>query len=87
MIIVDIPPRPTLDVEIRARPNVDIDVGDTVVVAGRVPAYDGPYEITPSEEAQTLPTAGTRLENCVVVAPIPTNYGRITWDGSTITIT
>ena len=49
--------------------------------------YTGIYEITPSEEAQRLSTANTRMENDIIVNPIPTNYGRITWDGSIITIT
>ena len=48
--------------------------------------YSGSYEVTPSSEAQTLNTAGKLLSFDVVVNPIPSNYGLITWDGSTITV-
>jgi len=48
--------------------------------------YTGSYEVTPSAEIQTLPTSGKLLTLDVVVNPIPSNYGLITWDGSTITV-
>lgn len=57
-----------------------------VVYQGGV-AYEGNYEITPSEELQTLPTANRMLARNIVVAPIPQNYGRITYNGGGITIT
>lgn len=57
-----------------------------VVYQGGV-AYEGNYEITPSEELQTLPTANRMLARNIVVAPIPKNYGRITYNGGGIIIT
>ena len=45
--------------------------GETVVVGG---------------EEQRLPTASRMLEQDIVVKPVPSNYGLITWDGSTITV-
>lgn len=48
--------------------------------------YQGEYEVTPSEEEQVLNTGGKYLSKSVVVAPIPSNYGRITWDGRTLTV-
>lgn len=54
---------------------------------GRAPEiYDGPYEVTPGEEEQTLFTAQKTMAQDVVIAPIPSNYGLITYNGSTITI-
>ena len=50
------------------------------------PDYEGPFEVTPSNEEQVLPTAGTLLRQDVVVAPIPTNYGLITYNGSSIRV-
>ena len=50
------------------------------------PAYEGSYEITPSAEAQVLPTNNLRMINDLTIKPIPQNYGLITWDGSTITV-
>lgn len=49
-------------------------------------SYEGEYTVTPSQEAQTLPTAGCLLTQNVVVNPIPSNYGLITWNGSTLTV-
>ena len=48
--------------------------------------YHGSYDVTPSAEAQTLETAGKTLTLDIVVEPIPSNYGLITWDGSTLTV-
>ena len=48
--------------------------------------YSGPYEVTPSESTQVLETAYHKLAANVVVNPIPSNYGLVTWNGSTITI-
>lgn len=50
------------------------------------PDYSGPTEVTPSSSAQTLATSGTVLHADVVVAPIPSNYGLITYNGSYITV-
>jgi len=50
------------------------------------PAYSGAYEITPSAEAQTLETDSFYMNGNVIINPIPSNYGLITWDGSTLTV-
>ena len=50
------------------------------------PDYEGAYEITPSAEAQTLPSTDTVLHGDIVINPIPSNYGRITYDGTVITV-
>ena len=50
------------------------------------PPYEGAYTVTPSSETQTLSTAGMKMTGNVTVNPIPSNYGLITWDGSTITV-
>lgn len=48
--------------------------------------YDGPYEITPTQEMQTLPTAGELCSENIVVNPIPQNYGLITYNGYSIKV-
>lgn len=48
--------------------------------------YNGPYEVTPTENTQILPTSDKVLAANIVVNPIPNNYGLITWNGSTITV-
>ena len=50
------------------------------------PRFAGPYEVTPSASGQTLEMAGLTARQDVVVKPIPSNYGLITWDGSVITV-
>ena len=50
------------------------------------PPYDGEYNITPTNQEQVLETVGKRMLQNVKVAPIPSNYGLITWDGSTLTV-
>ena len=51
-----------------------------------LPDYDGPLTVVPSDVAQTLPFAGHSGTADVVVAPIPSDWGRIIYDGSIITI-
>lgn len=48
--------------------------------------YTGAYEITPSEETQTLETENKRMTGNVTINPIPSNYGLITWNGAFITV-
>lgn len=48
--------------------------------------YHGATEVTPSEETQVLLTSGKLLSSDIVVYPIPSNYGLITWNGSILTV-
>ena len=50
------------------------------------PAYEGETEITPSAETQVLQTNNFRMTDNITINPIPSNYGLISWDGSTITV-
>lgn len=50
------------------------------------PIYDGPVEITPSGDEQILETTQKTTMSDIVIKPIPNNYGLISWDGSTITV-
>lgn len=49
-------------------------------------AYSGTYTITPSSETQILNTEGLMMTRNVTINPIPSNYGLITWNGSTLTV-
>lgn len=51
-----------------------------------IPVYTGETEITPTSEIQVLETAGKKLKQNLVVNPIPSNYGLITWNGSVLTV-
>ena len=77
------------DATIRFRPHEDARLTfaehlDVHVKA--LPDYDGPLEVTPSDVAQTLPFAGHSGVEDVVVAPIPSNWGRIVYTGGIITV-
>ena len=48
--------------------------------------YDGSYEATPSAQTQTIPVIGKTMKQNFMVNPIPQNYGLITWNGSTLTV-
>lgn len=54
--------------------------------ASAPPDYHGAYEVTPTEETQTLETRGKCMTDNVIVNPIPNNYGLITWNGSVLTV-
>ena len=51
-----------------------------------IPVYAGAYEIAPTAEQQTIPVHGFRFEQDLIIDPIPSNYGLITWDGVTLTV-
>ena len=48
--------------------------------------YEGAYEFTPTESTQTVQIEGKKATQDRVINPIPTNYGRITWNGSFIKV-
>ena len=48
--------------------------------------YTGETEVTPTEDTQYLLTQGYFMSANVKVNPIPTNYGKITWDGTKIIV-
>lgn len=48
--------------------------------------YSGQTVITPTQNEQVLATAGLVVAENIIINPIPSNYGLITWDGSTLTV-
>ena len=57
-----------------------------LTIAGSIPSYHGETEITPSDETQTVQCAGLMMSENITVNPIPSNYGRISWNGVTLTV-
>lgn len=49
-------------------------------------AYTGEMSFTPSAEEQTVECKGLMMPENIVIAPIPQNYGLITWNGLVLTI-
>lgn len=60
--------------------------GGLSIAAPVVPAYDGPYEFVATSEAQVIHTDGLQMHGDLIIDPIPSNYGLITWNGSTLTV-
>ncbi len=48
--------------------------------------YQGATTFTPSDTVQVIPTRDLVLGDDITINPIPSNYGKITWNGSFLTI-
>lgn len=63
---------------------IPLSLGAEYKVGGE--PYHGEYEFTPTEETQTVPTQDKFLSENIIIHPIPSNYGRIGWNGSILTV-
>lgn len=59
--------------------------GYTYIQAGADP-FTGEYEYTPTDTAQVIEIENKRATQNIIINPIPSNYGRITWNGSVLTV-
>lgn len=76
-----------LDGELSLNIPMDGEVGTvTKVVEHDLPVYTGETNITPSTSEQVLNTADKVVARNIVINPIPSNYGLITWNGATLTV-
>ena len=76
-----------IDGEMSLDLHMDGEAGTVIKVTEYdLPVYTGGTEITPSENVQTLQTANKTVLQNIIVNPIPSNYGKITWNGSTLTV-
>lgn len=48
--------------------------------------YHGDYTITPTDSEQILQTAELVMAQNVRINPIPSNYGKITYNGAVLTV-
>lgn len=51
-----------------------------------VDEYGGPFEFTPTDSEQVAHTQDRVLYRDIMIHPIPQNWGRIVYDGITITV-
>ena len=58
----------------------------TKVIGQDLPTYTGVTEVTPTTAEQVLDTSNKVVTRNIVIKPIPSNYGLITWNGSTLTV-
>lgn len=75
-----------LDIEQDESLNYILDSGVAIVnyIEGEI--YEGPYSVIPSLDPQILKTNGYILTKDITVGAIPSNYGLITWNGMTLTV-
>lgn len=97
-IEAEVNPATVIDGEIESENDFDGDLPSDYTVDGEVgiifeiqggggdSPYTGRTTVTPSRETQVLQTAGFSMERNIVVNPIPQNYGLITWNGATLTV-
>ena len=62
------------------------EVDGSVIVSEGFPVYGGPVAVVPGPETQVLETQYMTVMDRITVAPIPKNYGLITYNGRTITV-
>lgn len=79
------------DIDFNARTITGDITVQTCTVGGdlavpRATYYKGDYAVTPSTSTQVIPIKGKAALNDITINPIPSNYGLITWNGSTITV-
>lgn len=67
-------------------PTFEVDFGVLHDVGSNQDTYKGDYKVTPTSEEQVLQTKNKVLTNNVIVAPIPSNYGMISWNGATLKV-
>lgn len=58
--------------------------GDVAIPRGE--RYSGDYVITPTQTTQVIAIADKTATQNITINPIPNNYGLITWNGSSITV-
>lgn len=69
-----------------------LDEDEDIVLVNDIPSafqyetYTGETAVTPSQETQVLQTKRRVVLEDIVIAPLPKNYGLITYDGSVITV-
>ena len=60
--------------------------GTLSLSTGSAPPYEGETVFTPTRQTQTIQAEGFLFSENITINPIPSNYGLITWDGVTITV-
>lgn len=81
----------SLNADINA-PSLSVKFNAPTLNAGTGPqriggqAYAGPYTVTPTTSEQALSTNGKTMTGDVVINPIPSDWGHISWNGAILTV-
>lgn len=84
MIHLDVGGTTAIRLETGRDPTISLDSGGCG--GSIIPPYTGDYEVTPDESEQVFAVKGKKMTDDFTVNPIPSNYGLITWNGSTLTV-
>ncbi len=79
-VAIRVPASPVAAISIAAAPTVAVARMDAV------PVYGGDYVITPGDGSITIPCKGRRMASDLVIEPVPASYGRISWNGVTLSV-
>lgn len=74
-----------LDLDVSQSESLEFAVSESFALGGGE-KYKGQTVVTPSREEQVLETKGFLLGDNIIVEPIPKNYGLVTWNGVTLTV-
>lgn len=83
-LIGELTPVASLEAELSGAGGINGGLSVPEVIANE--RYRGSYQITPSETAQEIPIANKTATANIIINPIPNNYGLITWNGLTLTV-
>lgn len=74
-----------LDINLESSPDIEFTEKENFQF-GSGKKYKGETVITPTRETQVLETGGLYVPSNIIVNPIPKNYGLISWNGVTLTV-
>lgn len=84
IVLTNIPPQKTALTNV---PPQKIGIGNARnVIVGSGEPYDGEYVFIPSGLQQIVETKNKTLQENIIIEPIPSNYGLITYNGFELTV-
>ena len=75
-----------VDGDISLSERVDGDANIVINIAPTVDTYVGEYEFVPTQSEQIISSGNKLLEHDIIIDPIPSNYGLITWNGTSLRV-
>lgn len=77
----------SLDASLRLEADDEVSLSvEGGYIGGSEREYRGSYYVRPAPIEQVLETSGKAMAHDVTIGAIPSNYGLITWNGSTLTV-
>ena len=82
---VTIPQFTPISAEVESPASAIVEVLSVGIMDTTTP-YEGAYEVVPTGDYQTIHIDGMKAMHDIVIDPIPSNYGLITWSGNVLTV-